>query len=58
MKDPREMTKAEREQRRADLISEGSLFEEESRCGLNRVVCGLCDECAEQGVLDDLNDGQ
>ena len=52
------MTKAEREQRRADLISEGSLFEEESRCGLNRVVCGLCDECAEQGVLDDLNDGQ
>ena len=37
---------------RSHLEKNGSLFSEEGECGKDRLPCGLCDECIEEGVLD------
>ena len=39
---------------RSHLEKNGSLFSEEGKCGQDCLPCGLCDECAEAGILDDL----
>ena len=47
-----QMTKAQRIARRDELIASGSLFATPETCGEDRVPCGICDECIDNGVLD------
>ena len=49
------MTRDERMARREALYESGSIFASEDMCGEGEhpLPCGLCDECEDQGVLDD-----
>lgn len=50
MTDWTKATTNERITRRDELTATGSMFADQ--CGADSLPCGICDECAEQGVLN------